>query len=76
MCTCCDRWASTTSSNYCVARWRIPERGLGQRHIDIDDEALVALAHGGDGDARRALGMLEVAADLATPVENGKALAD
>jgi len=42
------------------------ERGLGQRHIDIDDEALVALAHGGDGDARRALGMVGVAADLAT----------
>jgi len=42
-----------------------PERGLGKRSLAIDDEALVALAHGGDGDARRALGMLEVAADLA-----------
>ena len=42
-----------------------PERGLGKRAIFIDDEALIALAHGGDGDARRALGMLEVAADLA-----------
>jgi putative ATPase len=42
-----------------------PERGLGKRNIDIDEESLVALAHGGDGDARRALGMLEVAADLA-----------
>jgi putative ATPase len=42
-----------------------PERGLGKRGIAIDDAALVALAHGGDGDARRALGMLEVAADLA-----------
>jgi putative ATPase len=41
------------------------DRGLGKRAIAIDDEALVALAHGGDGDARRALGMLEVAADLA-----------
>src|SRR6187401_530769 len=41
------------------------ERGLGKRALAIDDEALVALAHGGDGDARRALGMLEVAADLA-----------
>jgi len=46
-----------------------PARGLGQRPIDIDDEALVALAHGGDGDARRALGMLEVAADLATEAD-------
>jgi putative ATPase len=41
------------------------ERGLGARALDIDDAALIALAHGGDGDARRALGMLEVAADLA-----------
>ena len=42
-----------------------PQRGLGTRNLHIDDEALVALAHGGDGDARRALGMLEVVADLA-----------
>ncbi len=42
-----------------------PERGLGGRRIEIADEALIALAHAGDGDARRALGMLEVAADLA-----------
>jgi putative ATPase len=42
-----------------------PQRGLGTRNLLIDDEALVALAHGGDGDARRALGMLEVVADLA-----------
>jgi putative ATPase len=40
-------------------------RGLGGRGLRIDDAALAALAHGGDGDARRALGMLEVAADLA-----------
>src|SRR3954453_20043105 len=43
-----------------------PERGLGKRKLSIDEEALVALAHGGDGDGRRALGMLELAADLAT----------
>ncbi len=42
------------------------ERGLGKRNLLIDDAALIALAHGGDGDGRRALGMLEVAADLAT----------
>jgi len=42
-----------------------PQRGLGTRSLFIDDEALVALAHGGDGDARRALGMLELVADLA-----------
>lgn len=42
-----------------------PERGLGKRNLVIDDEALIALAHGGDGDGRRALGMLEIVADLA-----------
>jgi putative ATPase len=41
------------------------ERGLGGRNLTIDDAALVALAHAGDGDARRVLGLLEVAADLA-----------
>jgi putative ATPase len=41
------------------------ERGLGKRNLVIDDEALIALAHGGDGDGRRALGMLEIVADLA-----------
>jgi putative ATPase len=45
------------------------ERGLGARNLAIDDQALVALAHAGDGDARRALGMLEVVADLAVPAE-------
>jgi len=40
-------------------------RGLGARGLRIADEALIALSHAGDGDARRALGMLEVAADLA-----------
>jgi putative ATPase len=48
-----------------------PERGLGKRSIAIDEESLLALAHGGDGDARRALGMLEVAADLAEEHEGG-----
>ena len=45
------------------------ERGLGARELRIDDEALVALAQAGDGDGRRALGMLEVAADLAVESE-------
>jgi putative ATPase len=49
------------------------ERGLGGRNLEIDEQALVALAHGGDGDARRALGMLEVAADLAQE-RDGRAL--
>ena len=40
------------------------ERGLGGAQLAIDDEALGLLAHAGDGDARRALGMLERAAAL------------
>jgi putative ATPase len=46
-----------------------PARGLGKRALVVDDEVLIALAHGGDGDARRALGMLEIAADLAIEQE-------
>ena len=42
------------------------ERGLGGQRLSIDDEALALLAAAADGDARRALNMLEIAADLAT----------
>ncbi|MEA2118189.1 replication-associated recombination protein A [Halovibrio sp. HP20-50] len=42
------------------------ERGLGKRHISVDDEVLYALAHASAGDARRALGLLETACDFAT----------
>ena len=41
------------------------EHGLGDRHIAIDDELLGMLAQVADGDARRALNMLEIAAELA-----------
>jgi putative ATPase len=41
------------------------QRGLGARNLTIDDDALRALAAGADGDARRALSMLETVADLA-----------
>ncbi|HET7651188.1 MAG TPA: replication-associated recombination protein A [Gammaproteobacteria bacterium] len=40
------------------------ERGLGQRQIVLSDEARDRLAVAADGDARRALSLLEVAADL------------
>jgi putative ATPase len=40
------------------------ERGLGERRLSITDKALQLLAHIADGDARRALNMLEIAADL------------
>jgi putative ATPase len=43
------------------------ERGLGELELEADEEALDFLARGADGDARRALGALEVAAALAGP---------
>ena len=39
-------------------------RGLGDRHLSADPGVLEALAAAADGDARRALGMLETMADL------------
>jgi putative ATPase len=50
---------------------RDAERGLGDRSISIDEEARNLIARAADGDARRALNMLEIAADLA--VERGGA---
>ena len=41
------------------------ERGLGERDLGAEDGVLEALAAAADGDARRALGMLETMADLA-----------
>ena len=41
------------------------ERGLGELGVEIDDNALMFLAEVTDGDARRALGALEIAASLA-----------
>jgi len=41
------------------------ERGLGKLGIEIDDNALMFLAEVTDGDARRALGALEIASSLA-----------
>ena len=40
-------------------------RGIGDRELTITDEALQLLADSADGDARRALNLLEIAADLA-----------
>jgi putative ATPase len=41
------------------------QAGLGQRGIRIDDGLIGQIAETADGDARRALNMLEIAADLA-----------
>jgi putative ATPase len=48
-----------------------PERGLGHSGVRIEDEALALLAQAGDGDGRRALGMLELAAGLASAGGSG-----
>lgn len=42
------------------------QSGLGERHLQLDDEALDLLASAADGDARRALNLLEIANDLAS----------
>ncbi|HYL04385.1 MAG TPA: replication-associated recombination protein A [Steroidobacteraceae bacterium] len=41
------------------------ERGLGREQLEAEAEALELIAHAADGDARRALNMLELAAQLA-----------
>ena len=41
-------------------------KGLGERQLKLDDQALALLAAASDGDARRALNLLEIANDLAT----------
>jgi putative ATPase len=41
------------------------ERGLGAMSLQVDDDALATMAHAADGDVRRALTFLEIAAELA-----------
>ncbi|HWV16298.1 MAG TPA: replication-associated recombination protein A [Cellvibrio sp.] len=41
-------------------------RGLGEQDIRIDADTLATLAQAADGDARKALNLLEIAADLAS----------
>jgi len=41
------------------------ERGLGSEHLEAEPDALDTIARAADGDARRALNMLELAAGLA-----------
>ena len=46
-------------------------RGLGGQQLTIGDEALAMMAEAADGDARRALNLLEIASDLADAGEIG-----
>ncbi|MGB6449163.1 MAG: AAA family ATPase, partial [Steroidobacteraceae bacterium] len=52
--------------------WADEERGLGQAHVAAQPEALELIAHAADGDARRALNMLELAAGLVAADEPGE----
>jgi putative ATPase len=47
------------------------ERGLGKAHITAEPEALELIARAADGDARRGLNMLELAASLAEASASG-----
>jgi putative ATPase len=49
--------------------------GLGERHLEMEPELRDALAKAADGDARCALNLLEIAADLAIETD-GKAIID
>lgn len=48
------------------------ERGLGNLHIIADEEALKHIARMSDGDARKALSALEIAALTTPPDDNGQ----
>ncbi|MCK5003035.1 MAG: replication-associated recombination protein A [Gammaproteobacteria bacterium] len=48
------------------------EAGLANENLVIEDAELDALASIADGDARRALNFLEIAADLAEPADDGQ----
>ncbi len=50
------------------------QSGLGERQLQLDNEALDLLASAADGDARRALNLLEIANDLASESGNVAAI--
>ncbi len=49
------------------------DRGLGKAGIELGDEAVAAIAHAADGDARRALGLLEAATAVHLRTEQASA---
>jgi putative ATPase len=46
------------------------DRGLGNAGLQVDDTILLTLAQVADGDARKALNLLEIAADLAIEIKS------
>ena len=53
-----------------------PERGLGRLRLAIEPAARELIARAADGDARRVLNLLEIAADLATPGAGGSRITE
>ena len=51
-----------------------PERGLAGRGLDVASEAIAAIAHYANGDARVALNVLELAAAVASSATSGTSL--
>jgi len=49
-------------------------QGLGEYHLDISADLRDKLAHAADGDARRALNLLEIASDLATELDGKRVI--
>jgi putative ATPase len=47
------------------------QRGLGDKAISVEPDVLATLAQAADGDARKALNLLEIAADLADEQSDG-----
>ncbi|MCG8379198.1 MAG: replication-associated recombination protein A, partial [Proteobacteria bacterium] len=52
------------------------EKGLGQQSLALNEDVLIKLANVSDGDARRALNLLEIASDLAEEGEITEKLID
>lgn len=50
------------------------ERGLGERHLEVADDALAYLASYANGDARAALNAIELAASIAAPAADAHAV--
>jgi putative ATPase len=50
------------------------ERGLGKEGVRIEQDALDLISRAADGDARRALNMLELAAGLADAADDGRTI--
>ncbi|MCV6627453.1 MAG: AAA family ATPase, partial [Cellvibrionaceae bacterium] len=46
-------------------------KGLGKLNLQVEPDCLKALCQAADGDARRALNLLEIASDLAEPEQGG-----